>query len=121
MNPISGNTVQVINLDQNDAAMSIALAKFPHIEPSSTFYLVGVAKDYQLSPRTVGGGSIHVYRIVHGGQGLELIHRTAVDEVPYAICPFQNKVLIGKFVFLHLLKSLSLKTYFRSWKITEAL
>ena len=22
-------------------------------------------------------------------------HRTAVDEVPYAICPFQNKVLIG--------------------------
>ena len=96
MNPISGNTVQVINLDQNDAAMSIALCKFPHMDPSSTFCLVGVAKDYQLSPRTVGGGSIHVYRIVHGGQGLELIHRTAVDEVPYAICPFQNKVLIGR-------------------------
>ena len=96
MNPISGTTVQVINLDQNDAAMSIALCKFPHMDPSSTFCLVGVAKDYQLSPRTVGGGSIHVYRIVHGGQGLELIHRTAVDEVPYAICPFQNKVLIGK-------------------------
>ena len=28
-------------------------------------------------------------------KGLELIHRTATDEVPYAICPFQNKVLIG--------------------------
>jgi len=95
MNPITGATVQVINLEQNDAATSIALCKFPHMDPSSTFLLVGVAKDYQLSPRVVAGGSIHVYRITHGGQGLELIHRTAVDEVPYAICPFQNKVLIG--------------------------
>lgn len=42
---------QVINLDQNDAAMSIALCKFPHMDPTSTFCLVGVAKDYQLSPR----------------------------------------------------------------------
>ena len=55
-----------------------------------------MAKDYQLSPRSVAGGSIHVYRIVHGGQSLELIHRTSVDEVPYTICPFQNKVLIGE-------------------------
>ena len=83
MNPISGNTVQLINLDQNDSAMSISLCKFPHMDPSSTFCLVGVAKDYQLSPRSVAGGSIHVYRIVHGGQSLELIHRTSVDEVPY--------------------------------------
>ena len=68
MNPINGNTLQVINLDQNDAAMSVSLCKFPHMDPSSTFCLVGVAKDYQLSPRSVGGGSIHVYRIIHGGQ-----------------------------------------------------
>ena len=33
-----------------------------------------------------------LYRITHGGQGMELIHRTALDEVPYAIQPFQNKV-----------------------------
>jgi hypothetical protein len=32
-------------------------------------------------------------RMTHGGQGLELIHRTALDEVPYAIQPFQNKVI----------------------------
>jgi splicing factor 3B subunit 3 len=62
------------------------------------FCLVGVARNYQLSPRSVAGGSIHVYRSIHGGQGLELIHRTALDEVPYAICPFQNKVLIGMFL-----------------------
>ena len=101
MNPISGNTVQLINLDQNDSAMSILLCKFPHMDPSSTFCLVGMAKDYQLSPRSVAGGSIHVYRIVHGGQSLELIHRTSVDEVPYTICPFQNKVLIGEINCVH--------------------
>ena len=85
-------SIKVINLDQNDAAMSVALCKFPHMDPTSTFCLVGVAKDYQLSPRSVGGGSVHVYRIIHGGTGLELIHRTAVDEIPYAIHSFQNKV-----------------------------
>ena len=26
---------------------------------------------------------------------MELVHRTVVDEVPQAICPFQGKVLIG--------------------------
>jgi len=95
INPINGNTVQVIKLDQNDAALSVSLCKFPHMDPSSTFCLVGVARDYQLSPRSVAGGSIHVYRIIHGGQGLELIHKTPVDEVPYCIHPFQNKVLVG--------------------------
>ena len=44
--------------------------------------------------RSVSGGSIHVYRIIHGGTGLELIHRTAVDEIPYAIHSFQNKVCV---------------------------
>jgi len=95
MNPIDGSTVQLISLDQNDAAVSMALCKFPHMDPTSTFVLVGVARDYQLSPRSVAGGSVHVYRVVHGGQGLELIHRTPMDEIPYAIAPFQNKVLIG--------------------------
>jgi len=26
---------------------------------------------------------------------MELVHRTPVEDVPYAICPFQGKVLIG--------------------------
>jgi len=26
---------------------------------------------------------------------MDLVHKTLVDEVPYAMCPFQGKVLIG--------------------------
>jgi hypothetical protein len=51
------------------------------MDPISTFCWVGVAKNYQLSPEYVAGGSIRVYRIILGGQGLELIHRSALDEV----------------------------------------
>lgn len=53
-----------------------------------------------LNPRSVGGGSIHCYRInppLSGRPPLELEHKTAVDEVPLTMCPFEHegKVLIG--------------------------
>ena len=57
--------------------------------------LVGTVKDLVLNPRSIGGGFIHVYQVVEGGEKLELVHRTPVDEVPSAIVPFQGRVLIG--------------------------
>ena len=30
-----------------------------------------------------------------GQASLELVHKTTLDEVPLAICPFQGKVLVG--------------------------
>ena len=77
--------------------MSICFVKF-NAQPEYTFCLVGVAKDYKLNPRSVGGGYLYTYKIVpnHMGQPyLELIHKTILDEIPYAMCAFQGKVLIG--------------------------
>ena len=97
MDPIQGKTVQKIKLEQNEAAMSICFVKF-NAQPEFTFCLVGVAKDYKLNPRSVGGGYIYTYRIVPNPMGqpnLELVHKTILDEIPYAMCAFQGKVLIG--------------------------
>lgn len=79
---------------------SICLAKFS-AHPGTTFCLVGVAKDYRLKPRRVDCGYIYTYRLHKSstGQGtylaMELVHKTTLDEIPYAMCPFQGKVLIG--------------------------
>ncbi len=68
--------------------------------PDALYLLVGVAKDYRLSPRSCAGGFVYTYRVHRGvpapGQpSLELVHKTTLDEVPYALCPFQGKVLMG--------------------------
>ena len=59
---------------------------------------MGVAKDYKLNPRSVGGGFVYAYRMVPsplGQPNMELVHKTVLDEIPYAMCAFQGKVLIG--------------------------
>lgn len=95
IDPIQGNTVQQIMLEQNEAALSVCLVKFGS-QPDQMFCLVGVAKDYHLKPRTVGGGFLYAYRLTKGGSPpLELVHKTTLDEIPYAMCGFQGKVLIG--------------------------
>lgn len=98
LDPINGETVQQIPLEQNEAALSICLVRFAG-HPEATFCLVGVAKDYQLNPRRAEGGFIYTYRI-HRSAGpaalvLELVHKTSLEEIPYAMCAFQGKVLVG--------------------------
>uniref|UniRef100_H2ZPL8 DNA damage-binding protein 1 n=1 Tax=Ciona savignyi TaxID=51511 RepID=H2ZPL8_CIOSA len=95
VNPQSGETVQKIYLEQNEAAVSIALCKFAS-HGETIFVLVGVACELLINPRQArGGGEIHTYSINEEGTKLELVHKTVVDEVPSAICPYQGRVLIG--------------------------
>ena len=92
--PISGQTLQKITLEQNEAAFSIAICKFTQ-HGNASFLLVGTAKDLHLNPRKVNGGMIHTYKILDDGKRLELMHLTSIEEVSHAICPFQGKVLVG--------------------------
>ena len=94
LDPISGTTYHKIELDQNEAAISIALVKFSQYG-DVPYLLIGVAKDLQLNPRQSNGGTIHTYQIQEEGRRLELMHVTPVEEVPQAICGFQGRVLVS--------------------------
>jgi splicing factor 3B subunit 3 len=91
MDPITGTTLDRIELEQNEAALSIAHVKFNNIP----YVLIGIARDLILNPRSVAGGSVHTYQVQEQGTRLQLIHVTPVEEVPYAICGLQGKVLIS--------------------------
>ncbi|XP_074601621.1 splicing factor 3b subunit 3 [Brevipalpus obovatus] len=93
LSPITGETFQKIELEQNEAAFSIAVVQFN--PQDDAHLLVGTAKDLQLSPRRASGGAIHTYKIAKDGTGLELLHVTPVEDIPYSICPFQGRVLIS--------------------------
>ncbi|PIK57420.1 putative splicing factor 3B subunit 3 [Apostichopus japonicus] len=94
LNPVQGNTLDTIRLEQNEAAFSLSVCKFNN-HPDQTYVLIGTAKDLTMSPRTCSGGIIYTYLVKEEGNEIELIHKTLVDDVPAAICPFQGRVLIG--------------------------
>ena len=101
VNPSSQKTVFKLSLGQNEAATSLCLTKFSAY-PDEDFVIVGVTRDMVLNPRSVGSASIHVYHLLGGGERLELVHKTPVDEIPSAICPFMGRILVGVGRFLRL-------------------
>jgi splicing factor 3B subunit 3 len=62
MDPTSGNSLHTIRLPQNEAALSIGLARFMNQDPEDYFVLVGVAKDLKLNPKQCDGGFIYTYK-----------------------------------------------------------
>uniref|UniRef100_A0A3Q3MY93 Splicing factor 3B subunit 3 n=1 Tax=Mastacembelus armatus TaxID=205130 RepID=A0A3Q3MY93_9TELE len=94
VNPIQGSTLDQVQLEQNEAAFSVAVCRFTNTG-DDWYVLVGVARDMILNPRSVGGGFIYTYRLVGGGEKLEFVHKTPVEDVPLAIAPFQGRVLVG--------------------------
>uniref|UniRef100_A0A3P8YHK1 Splicing factor 3B subunit 3 n=1 Tax=Esox lucius TaxID=8010 RepID=A0A3P8YHK1_ESOLU len=94
VNPIQGSTLDLVQLEQNEAAFSVAVCRFAS-GGDDWYVLVGVARDMILNPRSVGGGFIYTYRLGGGGDKLEFMHKTPVEDVPLAIAPFQGRVLVG--------------------------
>ncbi|EDO49217.1 predicted protein [Nematostella vectensis] len=97
LDPIKGETHDVVQLDQNEAAFSVCVCSFS-ARPDDTFVIVGTAKDMALSPRSCSTGYLYAYRLVQqpsGGIKLEFQHKTEVDDVPAALEPFQGRLLAG--------------------------
>jgi splicing factor 3B subunit 3 len=83
-----------IELDGNEAAVSVAVVSFASQEGES-FLIVGTGKDMVLNPRQFSEGYIHVYRFHEDGRDLEFIHKTKVEEPPMALLAFQGRLLAG--------------------------
>lgn len=69
------------------------------MRPDDHFVVVGTVRDLILNPRSLTGGSVHVYQLING-ERLELLHKTPVDDLPGAIASFKGKILIGVGKFL---------------------
>lgn len=85
----------MFRLEQNESAMSLALVKFHNQPEHQWFLIVGIAKDFQLNPRQCQTGFLDTYKVDPSCKELELVHRTPVDEVPYAVCSYNGRLLAG--------------------------
>ncbi|KAI9278854.1 CPSF A subunit region-domain-containing protein [Phascolomyces articulosus] len=103
LDPFQGETLQEIELEENEAAFSCAVIQFrsnPHMtEMEEQFAVVGTAKDVTLVPRGCSTGYLRLYKFVRNEEQdkvqLELIHKTEIDNVPTALIGFQGRLLAG--------------------------
>lgn len=95
VDPIHAKEVlQRIDLDENEAAVSIAAVSFSS-QDDETFLVVGTGTNIIVSPRSFSAGFIHVYRFLEDGKELEFIHKTKIEEPPQALLGFQGRLLAG--------------------------
>jgi splicing factor 3B subunit 3 len=96
LDPMTGQTLHVHELSENEAAFSIAVVDFREKgdgKVDELFVAVGTAKDYELEPRKFSEANIHLFRLL--GPQLQFIHKTRTEEVPLALAPFQQRLLAG--------------------------
>ncbi|KAL6823892.1 CPSF A subunit region domain-containing protein [Trichoderma camerunense] len=89
-----GQVLQRIDLEENEAAVSVAIVTFASQE-NETFLVVGTGKDMVVNPRSFSDAFVHIYRFENDGRGLVFIHKTKVEEPPMTMIPFQGRVLVG--------------------------
>ncbi|OBZ70629.1 Pre-mRNA-splicing factor RSE1 [Grifola frondosa] len=94
INPVEAKTVNVIPLDHNEAAFSIAVVPFA-ARGGELHLVVGTAQDTFLSPRSCTSGFLRTYRFMKDGQNLELLHKTETNDVPLAVMAFQGRLVAG--------------------------
>ncbi|KAJ3129733.1 Splicing factor 3B subunit 3 [Physocladia obscura] len=95
INPLSMESTSVIDLDDNEAAFSIAMCTFPYTLPGETIAVVGGGQNVKLTPRSCKRGFLRAYKIVNDGAELEFMHMTPLEDIPNALCAFQGRMLVG--------------------------
>ncbi|TFK67363.1 hypothetical protein BDN72DRAFT_798974 [Pluteus cervinus] len=94
IDPVEAKTVAWYPLDGNEAAFSLAIVPFS-ARNNELHLVVGTAADTTVSPRTCSSGFLRTYKFNEDGTGLELIHKTEIDDVPLALLAFQGRLVAG--------------------------
>ncbi|TIC28406.1 hypothetical protein E3Q11_01879 [Wallemia mellicola] len=93
IDPVTLTTVNKVELDNNEAAFSAAFVQWAGHE-DETHLVVGTAKDRMMMPQSHKEAYLRVYKVTQDSQ-LELLHKTDIDDVPYAIHAFKGRLLAG--------------------------
>ncbi|CAK5281320.1 unnamed protein product, partial [Mycena citricolor] len=94
IDPINSATLSLIQLDNNEAAFSMAIVPFS-ARGGELVLIVGTAADTHVSPRSCSSGFLRAYKFVNDGAGLEFMHKTEIDDVPLALLAFQGRLVAG--------------------------
>jgi splicing factor 3B subunit 3 len=78
IDPVEAKTVNLIHLDANEAAFSIAVIPFA-ARNGELHLVVGTAADTHIAPRSCSSGYLRTYTFSEDGTGLELLHKVRFE------------------------------------------
>ena len=76
IDPIEAKTVNVVHLDGNESAFSIAIVPFA-ARNGDLHLVVGTAADTHISPRSCSSGYLRTYKFSNDGAELEMLHKVS--------------------------------------------
>ena len=95
IDPSTLKTTHCLDLENGDAAISLAVVPFDASPNSGALVCVGTCRRLQFNPRIDDGGHIRTYRMSSDGRKMELIHVTDVGGVPRSLVAFRGRLLVG--------------------------
>ena len=84
----------MVHLDNNEAMFCLTVVPFA-TRGSELHLVVGMASDTFLAWRSYTSGFLGIYTFTQDGTGLELLRKTELDDVPFAIMAFQGRLVVG--------------------------
>ncbi|KAJ1899255.1 pre-mRNA-splicing factor rse1 [Kickxella alabastrina] len=93
LNPFDGETTCLVELDADEAAVSMALVSFATTD--GLFLAVGCATGMTLRPRSSRSACLRLFRWSDDGTQLVLEHLTPLDDIPQALLPFNGQLLVA--------------------------
>lgn len=94
LDPLANETIMAFDLDEDEAAFSIAIAYFER-GGGEPFLVVGTGVKTTLQPKGCKEGYLRVYAIKEQGRILEFLHKTKTDDIPLCLAGFQGFLLAG--------------------------
>lgn len=103
VDPVQGDTVSLLELEDNEAAFSMCTIRFAAKKDGEAkedgltelYLVVGTVKDYQIIPPKCPAAFLRVYKFVNNDTQLKLVHKTPVDKPPLAMAVFQKRLIVG--------------------------
>lgn len=96
VDPAALTTTHCVELDNGEAALSLALVSFDSAPEAGMLVCVGTARNLKFHPRSDEGGVIRVYKLTADGRTLDLVHATPIEEgFPRAMTAYRGRLLVG--------------------------
>ncbi|KAJ2805080.1 pre-mRNA-splicing factor rse1 [Coemansia guatemalensis] len=96
VDPFTGDSEQTIELDEDDAVLTVAHVTFAESsDPTELFLAVACARGLQLRPPACASASVRLYRWAPDARSLVLVHVTPIDGVPQCLAAFGGMLAVG--------------------------
>lgn len=92
--PTSLKTLDLIELENNESAISLNLLSFAGHE-GELILIVGTVKDFVPQTRAFSACFLYAFSFVDAGTRLQLLHKTAIEDIPFCLQAFKGKLLAG--------------------------